>query len=82
MDQAIGRAVRIGQKEEVEVIMLLLKEEGSLNIDDAMIQKAETKRDLLTNIFRHANKGVEEEEVPDVEAEEHDEDPEDVPQNA
>lgn len=74
MDQAIGRAVRIGQKEEVEVIMLLLKEESSLNIDDAMIQKAEAKRDLLTNIFKHANKGVEEEDdISDIEAEEHSE---------
>jgi SNF2 family DNA or RNA helicase len=66
MDQAIGRAVRIGQREEVEVTMLLLKEESSLNIDSAMIEKAETKRDLLTNIFRHANKGiVPEEDIED-----------------
>jgi SNF2 family DNA or RNA helicase len=70
MDQAIGRAVRIGQREEVEVTLLLLKEESSLNIDDAMIQKAEAKRDLLTNIFRHANKGVvPEEDVEDEEVE-------------
>ena len=58
MDQAIGRAVRIGQREQVKVTLLLLKEEHSMNIDDAMIQKAETKRDLLSNIFRHASKGL------------------------
>ncbi len=79
MDQAIGRAVRIGQREEVEVTMLLLKEESSLNIDDAMIQKAEAKRDLLSNIFKHANKGFVPEEdidddVEDMPAEEHDDD--------
>ena len=82
MDQAIGRAVRIGQREEVEVIMLLLKEESSLNIDSAMIEKAETKRDLLTNIFRHANKGCVamddiEDEVEDIPAEEHSDEEED-----
>ena len=57
MDQAIGRAVRIGQTEQVQVTMLLLKEENSMNIDDAMIEKADAKRSLLENIFRHASKG-------------------------
>ncbi len=46
MDQAIGRAVRIGQKEVVEVHHLLLKEEQSMNIDRRMISAAEKKRDL------------------------------------
>lgn len=69
MDQAVGRAVRIGQTEQVQVTMLLLKEESSMNIDDAMIEKAEAKRDLLKNIFKHASKGcvAEPEEVEEAE---------------
>jgi SNF2 family DNA or RNA helicase len=46
MDQAIGRAVRIGQKEAVEVHRLILKEEASMNIDRKMLVAAEKKRDL------------------------------------
>lgn len=46
MDQAIGRAVRIGQTEEVEVHRLILKEEASMNIDRRMLEAAERKRDL------------------------------------
>lgn len=46
MDQAIGRAVRIGQKEVVEVHHLVLKEEQSLNIDRRMLAAAEKKRAL------------------------------------
>lgn len=46
MDQAIGRAVRIGQKESVEVHRLILKEEASMNIDKKMLVAAERKRDL------------------------------------
>jgi SNF2 family DNA or RNA helicase len=46
MDQAIGRAVRIGQTETVEVHRLILKEEASMNIDRRMLAKAELKRDL------------------------------------
>lgn len=46
MDQAIGRAVRIGQSEQVEVHRLILKEEASLNIDKKMLMAAERKRDL------------------------------------
>ena len=75
MDQAIGRAVRIGQTEQVKVTLLLLKEEASMNIDNAMITKAETKRDLLSNIFRHASKGFAQQEEPEEEVEEEEEDP-------
>jgi SNF2 family DNA or RNA helicase len=46
MDQAIGRAVRIGQKETVVVHHLLLREEATMNIDRIMRDKAEMKRDL------------------------------------
>lgn len=46
MDQAIGRAVRIGQTEEVQVHRLILKEEASMNIDKRMLTAAERKRDL------------------------------------
>jgi SNF2 family DNA or RNA helicase len=43
MDQAIGRAVRIGQTKKVLVHHLVLKEEESTNIDLMMLEKAEMK---------------------------------------
>ena len=46
MDQAIGRAVRIGQNDQVEVHHLILKEEASMNIDRRMLDAAEHKREL------------------------------------
>jgi SNF2 family DNA or RNA helicase len=46
MDQAIGRAVRIGQNDQVEVHRLILKEEASMNIDKKMLSAAERKREL------------------------------------
>jgi len=55
MDQAIGRAVRIGQKEVVEVTMFLLREEESMNIDKKMLEKVEEKRDVLAKLFTHAS---------------------------
>ena len=58
MDQAIGRAVRIGQKDTVEVIMYVLKEEDSMNIDVNMLEKAESKRGLLEQAFLHAARGI------------------------
>ena len=57
MDQAIGRAVRIGQKEQVEVTLFVLKEEDSLNIDEKMLEKAREKKELLVTVFKSANKG-------------------------
>ena len=59
MDQAIGRAVRIGQKDTVEVIMLVLKEEDSMNIDEKMLAKADEKRGMLDIAFQHASRGEE-----------------------
>jgi len=57
MDQAIGRAVRIGQTEKVEVIHLMLKEEMTMNIDRMMMEKADEKRSILEKLFVHASRG-------------------------
>ena len=59
MDQAVGRAVRLGQTKIVQVTRLVLKEEGSLNIDMAMLNKADEKRGVLEKIFGFASKGTE-----------------------
>lgn len=59
MDQAVGRAVRMGQKEIVEVTMLILKEEESMNIDEKMLEKADAKRGILQKVFQHASRGSE-----------------------
>lgn len=69
MEQAIGRAVRIGQKEQVQVTLLVLKEEDSLNIDQAMLEKAMVKSDLLKRTFQHASRGIEEKEKDEDEQE-------------
>jgi len=58
MDQAIGRAVRIGQKETVEVTLLLLKEEETMNVDKKMLEKVEEKRHVLAELFIHASRGA------------------------
>lgn len=58
MDQAIGRSVRIGQKETVEVTMMILKEEQSMNIDDRMLGKADSKRAVLEVLFESASRGL------------------------
>ena len=57
MDQAVGRAVRMGQKEVVEVTMLILKEEDSMNIDEKMLEKADSKRGILQKVLKHASRG-------------------------
>lgn len=55
MDQAIGRAVRIGQREVVEVIFLELKaEEAVQNIDKIMMSKADFKGKLCSFVLTHA----------------------------
>lgn len=58
MDQAVGRAVRIGQKETVEVTLLVLKEEDSMNIDETMLERVEEKRGMLEKVFQHASRGA------------------------
>ncbi len=65
MNQAIGRAVRIGQKDVVEVTHYVLKEEETLNIDQWMLSKAEAKGELLSRLMLHASRG---EFVPEVDA--------------
>ena len=54
MDQAVGRAVRIGQTKRVIVHHLVLKEEESTNIDRMMLEKAETKRGLCDEFLGYA----------------------------
>jgi len=46
LNQAIGRAVRIGQKDVVHIYWLRLKNENPFNIDNFIMEKADTKRDL------------------------------------
>lgn len=58
MDQAVGRAVRIGQKKVVNVYNLCLKAENALNIDTYMIDKANTKGDLCRKVLETANTTV------------------------
>ena len=58
MEQAIGRAVRIGQKEQVVVHHLLLKEEEGMNIDKVMREKAEMKGELCQRILAKANRTI------------------------
>ncbi len=66
MDQAIGRAVRIGQTEEVQVHRLILKEEASMNIDKKMLERAGQKRSLCER-FLHYARGPEIGSDPEVE---------------
>jgi SNF2 family DNA or RNA helicase len=52
LNQAVGRAVRIGQKEVVKIYWLKLKdEEGRFNIDTFITEKADTKRDLAAQFL-------------------------------
>jgi SNF2 family DNA or RNA helicase len=67
MDQAVGRAVRIGQKETVEVTLIILKEEETMNIDEFMLGKAEEKKGILEKAFQHASRGLNAEEEDPIE---------------
>jgi SNF2 family DNA or RNA helicase len=58
MEQAIGRAVRIGQKEQVIVHHLILKEEMGMNIDKVMREKAEMKGKLCASVLEKANRKI------------------------
>jgi SNF2 family DNA or RNA helicase len=53
MDQAVARAVRMGQTRIVHVYHLLLEDEDekSINIDGFINSKAEEKRDMLEELF-------------------------------
>jgi SNF2 family DNA or RNA helicase len=58
MEQAIGRAVRIGQRAEVQVYHLRLQEEDNLNIDKVMMAKAEEKGDLCKATLEMASRVI------------------------
>jgi SNF2 family DNA or RNA helicase len=58
MEQAVGRAVRIGQTKRVVVHHLLLKEEQGLNIDYMMNEKAKIKGDLCRQVLSAADHRV------------------------
>jgi SNF2 family DNA or RNA helicase len=58
MDQAVGRAVRIGQKKVVTVYNLCLKEEEALNIDTYMFERANAKGELCKKVLESANTTV------------------------
>ncbi len=60
MDQAIARAVRMGQKEVVKVYHLRLAAEhdAAINIDDLINAKAEEKRKMLEKLFAMCSKGT------------------------
>jgi SNF2 family DNA or RNA helicase len=61
MDQAIARAVRMGQKEKVKVYHLRLaaEHEAAINIDDLVNAKAEEKRKMLEKLYRMCSQGTE-----------------------
>jgi SNF2 family DNA or RNA helicase len=66
MQQAVGRAVRIGQKKQVVVYHLHLKaeeEEDSINIDAFMSAKAEGKGDLCRSVLEAATTTIASEEL-------------------
>jgi SNF2 family DNA or RNA helicase len=58
MEQAIGRAVRIGQKAQVRVYHLRLQEEENINIDKVMMAKAEEKGDLCRATLAMASRDM------------------------
>lgn len=51
MEQAIARAVRVGQKKEVNVYHIRLEEEITFNIDNFMHDKVEIKQELAAQFF-------------------------------
>jgi SNF2 family DNA or RNA helicase len=58
MDQAVGRVMRIGQKKEVEIHHLKLKEGESMNIDELIFSKVEQKRSLCQEVLSMANNEI------------------------
>jgi SNF2 family DNA or RNA helicase len=58
MEQAVGRAVRIGQREVVEVYHLVLEEEEAINIDAVMREKAESKGSLCRAVLEAACRDI------------------------
>jgi SNF2 family DNA or RNA helicase len=60
MDQAIARAVRMGQTEVVKVYHLRLAAENdnTINIDELVNAKAEEKRKMLEKLFTMCSEGI------------------------
>lgn len=58
MDQAVARAVRIGQHDIVHVYYLVLAEEETINIDLEILEKAQLKKDMLNRFFEHVENPV------------------------
>ena len=58
MNQAIARAVRIGQKKVVEVYHLKLEDESALNIDAIMMEKANSKGELCKQVLEMATRDL------------------------
>ena len=58
MEQAIGRAVRIGQKEVVKVYNFILDEEYVVNIDTVIREKAEGKGSICKQVLELATNTV------------------------
>lgn len=58
MEQAIGRAVRIGQKEVVKVYNFILEEEDVINIDTVIREKAEEKGCICKQVLELATNTV------------------------
>lgn len=54
MEQAIGRAVRIGQRNIVKVYHLCLEEESTINIDKTITEKAKAKGELCRQVLANA----------------------------
>jgi superfamily II DNA or RNA helicase len=65
MDQAAGRVMRIGQKNQVVIHTISLKEEeaASLNIDDFIQQRVSMKRDICTAMIEAAKNCMSVDEV-------------------
>jgi hypothetical protein len=62
MNQAVARAVRMGQKEVVDVYHFILSVEDSINIDDMMAGRADEKGRVLEEILSKASRG----EIPSI----------------
>jgi SNF2 family DNA or RNA helicase len=78
VDQAIGRAVRMGQKAVVQVYHILFEAEEEMSgimIDRFMESKVEAKRALLEQFWASAVVKVEDEHEKEVEEEQEEEDP-------
>jgi SNF2 family DNA or RNA helicase len=75
MDQAVARAVRMGQKEIVKVYHLRLaaEHESAINIDEMINAKAEEKRKMLEKLFAMCSKGTDYKDDPSDESSSDDE---------